>query len=207
MSMAAHPTPIFTPEQYLELEEASETRNEYYQGQIYAMAGGSFRHAVIIGNVARHMGNALEKSPCTVMSSEVRVRVAEAGLYTYPDVIVVCGEPIFAKKTAKQNTDTLLNPTLVIEVLSPSTEAHDRGFKAAQYRSLESIQEYALVSQTEARVEVFSRQGNGWLLTEAAGLDAQCRFSSVDTTLALQDIYAKVTLNGGIVDALEKTGI
>lgn len=156
--MAAHPQPLFTPEQYLELEEVSETRNEYYQGHIYAMAGGSYRHGTIIGNLTGELHAALKQRPCTVMSSDVRVRVTDDGLYTYPDVVDVCGEPKFAPKRANQNTDTLLNPALLIEVLSPSTEANDRGFKSSQYRTLASLQEYALVSQTEARVEVYRRQ-------------------------------------------------
>jgi Uma2 family endonuclease len=119
--------------------------------------------------------------------------VSPQGLYTYPDVIVVCGEPNFADGS----TDTLLNPIVLIEVLSPSTEGHDRGFKAAQYRMIESLQEYALVSQTEPRVEIFRRQlGGAWLLTEAIGLEALCRFESLDCSIAMKDVYAKVTFGG-----------
>ena len=156
------------------------------------MSGGSYRHAVIIARLSRALGNALAGRPCGVTSSDVRVCVAGDGLYTYPDIVVVCGEPKFADG----RTDTLLNPTLVIEVLSPSTEAYDRGFKSAQYRRVESLEEYALVSQTEPRVEVFRRQPGGhWLLSEFVGIEAACRFESVDASVALAEIYDKVAFD------------
>lgn len=111
------------------------------------------------------------------------------GLYTYPDIAVVCGPP----KLLDGHKDTLLNPILIAEGLSPSTEAYDRGFKFAQYRTLESLQEYALVSQTEPRVEVFRRQSSGdWLLSEAVGLDSICRFESVNSSVPLSEIYANI---------------
>src|SRR5260370_41632982 len=113
------------------------------------MAGGSRRQAVIIGRLARKLGNALEGRRCLVVSSDLRLRVAPSGLYTYPDVMVACG----GAQMADDRSDTLLNPTLVVEVLSPSTEAYDRGFKAAQYRTIASLQEYALVCQSEPRVD------------------------------------------------------
>jgi Uma2 family endonuclease len=187
--MAAQPQALLTPEQYLELERAAETRHEYYNGEVFAMAGGSLRHAVVSQNFARELGNALKQRPCLVMSSDVRIRVAVDGLYTYPDVVVVCDPPKFVDN----RSDTLLNPTLLVEVLSPSTEAHDRGFKFAQYRTIEGLQEYVLVSQAEARVEVFRRQEDGnWLMSEAIGLDAICELRSVDCRIGLDEIYAKV---------------
>jgi Uma2 family endonuclease len=128
-----------------------------------------------------------------VTTSDMRVRVSKTGLYTYPDIVVVCDPPQYGDG----RHDTGLNPTLIIEVLSPSTEAYDRGFKFAQYRALESLQEYALVSQSEPRVEIFRRQSSGdWLLSEAAGTEAVCRFDSVSCAVALKDIYDKVTLGG-----------
>ena len=192
--MAAAPQPRLTPEEYLELDRASEFRNEYYAGKMYAMSGGTYRHALIIGNLTRELGNALEARPCSVTPSEVRVRTSPKGLYTYPDVVVVCGEP----KYVDSRRDTLLNPTLVIEVLSPSTEAYDRGHKSTQYRTLDSLQEYALVSQHEPRIEVFRRQaGDGWLFFEVAGLEASCHFSSVECTLSLARIYRHVVFEEG----------
>src|SRR5665213_420136 len=188
--MSAQPQARLTPEQYLEIERASETRSEFFNGRMYAMSGGSYNHVRIIGNIAFELRNAMKQRPCEVVTSDLRVRVSPCGLYTYPDVTVVCGEPEFAD----DQKDTLLNPVFIAEVLSPSTEAYDRGFKSAQYRKLESLQEYALISQAEPRVEVFRRQpGGDWLLSEAAGIDAACGFDSLGCRIALADIYGKVT--------------
>jgi Uma2 family endonuclease len=201
--MSAQPQPRLAPEQYLEIDRASEFRNEYYNGRMYAMSGGSHPHAIVIGNLIRHLGNALVKRPCLVTASDLRVRVAPAGLYTYPDVVVVCGEPRYADN----QIDTLLNPILLIEVLSPSTEAYDRGFKSAQYRTLESLQEYALVSQAEPRVEVFRRQEGGhWLLSEFVGSEAVCRFESVGASVTLGEVYENVTFGGAEVPSKPSPG-
>jgi Uma2 family endonuclease len=190
--MSARPQPHLTPEQYLEIDRASESRNEYYKGRMWAMSGGSYRHAVIIASLSRALGNALDSGPCGVTSSDVRICAAADGLYTYPDIMVVCGEPEFADG----RTDTLLNPTLVIEVLSPSTEGYDRGLKFAQYRRIESLEEYALVSQTEPRVEVFRRQEGGhWLLSEFVGLEAVAHFNSVDAGVSLARIYNRIVFD------------
>jgi Uma2 family endonuclease len=188
--MSADPQPRLTPEEYLDLDRASGVRNEYYNGHMYAMSGGSVPHAIIIGNLAFSIRTALGSGPCVVVSSDLRVRVSTDGLHTYPDVVVVCGEI----KILDGRNDTLLNPILIIEVLSPGTEAYDRGFKSAQYRMLETLQEYALVSQSEPRVEIFRRQSSGdWLLSDAVGLEAICRFDSVDASVKLSEIYANVT--------------
>src|SRR5579862_1541036 len=190
--MSAQPQPQLTPEQYLELDRASQFRNEYYNGHMYAMSGGTYAHGKIIANLGRQLGNALDPGPCTVTSSDVRVQVELRGLYCYPDVVVVCGDPQYHDN----RLDTILNPTLLVEVLSPSTEAYDRGFKSAQYRTIESLQEYALVSQSEPRVEVFRRQSGGhWLLSEAIGLESICHFESLECAVPLAEIYAKVTFS------------
>jgi Uma2 family endonuclease len=190
--MSAQAQPRVTPEQYLEIERAAEFRNEYYNGLIFAMSGGSWTHAVVIGNLTRCLGNALDKRPCFVTSSDMRMCVSPAGLYTYPDIMVVCGEPKFLDR----RTDTVVNPALVVEVLSPSTEAYDRGFKAAQYRTIESLEEYALVSQVEARVEVFRRKSaHEWLMSEFVAMDAICQFESVECEVPLADIFDKVTFD------------
>jgi len=187
--MSAQPQPRLTPEQYLAAERSAEFRHEYYNGHIYAMSGGSYRHAQIIGNLAGELRTTLKTRPCSVVSNDLRLRVSPDAFYTYPDVIVICGDPKFAD----DQRDTLLNPALIVEVLSPSTEAYDRGFKSAQYRTIESLEEYALVSQAEPRVEVFRRQPGGhWLLSEAVGLEAACHFGSLDCAVALSEIYAKV---------------
>ena len=198
--VAAHPTPRLTPEQYLEIERAAEFRSEYFNGEMFAMSGGSPRHAFIIANCIRELGNAFKKSPCRVASSDLRVRVSPNGLYTYPDVLVVYGD----LKLADGRTDTLVNPTLLVEVLSPSTEANDRGFKFTQYRQIESLQEYVLVSQHEARVEIYRRQvGNEWLLSEYVGMEAPCVFRSVDCSVALAEIYDRIEFDPTPTD-LEK---
>jgi Uma2 family endonuclease len=192
--MSAQPQPRLTPEQYLERERAAQdVRSEYYNGRMYAMSGGTHPHAIVIGNLGSELGIALKKGPWFVTTSVMRVRVSKTGLYTYPDIVVVCDPPQFGDG----RHDTLLNPTLILEVLSPSTEAYDRGFKFAQYRMLESLREYALVSQSEPRVEIFRRQPSGdWLLSESAGMESVCRFDSVGCTIAMKDAYDKVTFGG-----------
>jgi Uma2 family endonuclease len=190
--MSAHAHPRLTPEEYLEIERAAEFKNDYYDGHMYAMSGGSLRHAVVIANLSRALGNALEKSPCTVAATELRLRVGSGRLYTYPDVVIFSG----AAKLADQNEDVLLNPTVITEVLSPSTERYDRGVTSTQYRTIESLQEYALVSQTEPRIELFHRQAGGqWLFTEFVGLDAFCRFESLDCAIALAVVYRNISFD------------
>ncbi|MFN0170307.1 MAG: Uma2 family endonuclease [Bryobacteraceae bacterium] len=187
--MSALPHPRITPEQYLEIERGADTRSEYYDGQMYALAGAAFAHIVIVGNVSFQLESLLRQRGCFVGTNDWRIRVAPDGLYTYPDVAVVCGEPRFAD----DQKDTLLNPVLLVEVLSASTESKDRGFKFAQYRRIESLREYVLVSQEEARVECFVRQLSGqWLLAEFVGLDAVCHLESVDCDLPLSEIYYRV---------------
>jgi Uma2 family endonuclease len=190
--MSAQPRPRLTPEEYLKIERAAEFKSEYYDGHMYAMSGGSYAHGLIIANIVAKLWQGLAGKGCSVTASDVRLRVSALGLYTYPDIAVVCGTPAFADDQA----DTLLNPALLIEVLSPSTEAHDRGFKFAQYRRLESLREYALVSQIEPRVEIFRRQASGeWLLSESTGLDGTCRLDSVGCGVALAEIYQQVSFS------------
>jgi Uma2 family endonuclease len=186
--MSAHPHRL-TPEEYLALDRAAEIRSEYYNGQMYAMAGGSLNHAIIINNTARMLGNVLEDRGCLVVSNDVRVRV-QTRFYAYPDIVVICGEPQFADN----RTDTILNPTVIFEVLSRSTERYDRVFKWAQYQSIPSLGEYVLVSQFEPRIEVFRPQAGGeWQFMEFAGLDATCRLESLDCDLPLSRVYRNVT--------------
>ncbi len=181
----------FTPEEYLMLERSATTKSEYIGGQIYAMAGASHKHVLIEGNVIRELGNRLRGRPCEVHTSNMRVRVRRTGLYTYPDVTVVCGKPEF--DDAK--FDTLLNPTVLIEVLSPSTEAYDRGEKFVQYRRLPSLQEYVLISQDQTRVEYFRRQGELWILSELNTPDSVLRLESIDCAVPLREIYDRVEMN------------
>jgi Uma2 family endonuclease len=188
--MSAQALPWITPEQYLEAERSAEFKSGYFGGQIYAMAGAPIPHAHIIANVTGALFQALRGSTCFVLSSDARLRISASGLYTYPDLMVVCEDPKFAD----EHRDTVLNPTLIVEVLSKTTEANDRGFKFAQYRKLESFREYALVSTAEPRVEIFLRQTEGqWLLSESVGAGATCHFASLDCKIALSDIYDKIT--------------
>jgi Uma2 family endonuclease len=187
MSSAAVKT-RYTPEQYLALERQSPIKHEYYDGSIFAMAGASREHNLIAGNLFGDIRAQLRNHPCEVYVADMRVRVTATGLYTYPDVVAVCGEPQFLDS----ELDTLLNPSVIIEVLSPSTEADDRGNKFAHYRRLESLQEYVLVAQDRVRVERFTRQGDEWLLTELSRLEDTLRLASIGCEMAVREIYAKV---------------
>jgi len=187
--MSVHSLALITPEQYLEAERKAEYKSEYYQGVVYAMAGGSPVHSLIAMNLGGELRQALKKRRCFVYSSDLRLRVTPAGLYTYPDIQVLCGEPLFAD----DQKDTLTNPTVVVEILSKSTEARDRGFKFSQYRKIESLQECFLVSQLEPRVERYLRQpGDQWLLTESTGLDGSFRSESLACSIPLAEVYDKV---------------
>ena len=188
--MSAHPHPRLTEEEYLRIERAAEFKSEFYDGRMYAMSGGSSAHALIIPNLAAELRQALKKKSCAVYVTELRLRITARSSYTYPDIAVVCGAPAFAD----DQKDTLLNPNVLVEVLSPSTEAHDRGLKFSQYRQIESLQEYGLVSQSEPRVEIFRRQASGeWLLSESIGIEASVRFESIGCQVALSEIYHQVS--------------
>jgi Uma2 family endonuclease len=188
--MSAHAVHRISPEEYLEIERAADFKSEYYDGQMFAMSGGSFPHAVIPLRLAALLIPHLDFIGCAVANSDLRVRVAARGPFVYPDLTICCGQP----DLADDHKDILLNPRVVFEVLSKSSEAHDRGYKFALYRQIESLQDYVLVSQTEARIEVFSRGGEGqWILHEFVGPDAVCRIPSIDCELALAAVYAGVS--------------
>lgn len=189
--MTAQPQPQvgLSPEEYLARERRAEIKSEYHDGEVFAMSGASRAHNLIVTNFVRELSLRLRDRDCEVYPSDMRVKVDPTGLYTYPDVIVVCGEPAFED----EHVDTLLNPTLLIEVLSESTEAYDRGKKFEHYRKLETLQGVVLVTQDEAHAERFTRQPDGqWLLGEASGLEAALHLASIDVTLPLADIYDKV---------------
>jgi len=191
--MASLPHPqLATAAEYLAFERAATTKHEYRGGEVVAMASASREHNLIVANLVAELRAALRGRPCETYPSDMRLRVTETGLYTYPDVVVVCGEPQFEDA----EVDTLLNPTLIVEVLSPSTEAYDRGDKFEQYRTLPSLREYLLVSQHRPHVERFIRQeGNTWLLTETRGIDATVRLEAIDCTLSLAEVYDRITFS------------
>lgn len=187
--MVALPKTKMTVEEYLAMERASEEKHEFLDGEIYLMSGGTGNHSFISTNINASLHAQLRKSPCRTTTSDLRVQVSDTGLYTYPDISVVC-DPIF---WTDNHRDTLLNPTLIIEVLSPSTERYDRGKKFQHYRALESLKEYVLVAQDQARIERYLRQPNGeWLFADAAGLETSLELQSIGCTLALADVYDKI---------------
>ena len=188
--MATVPRPYYTEAEYLARERAADVKSEYYRGEMFAMAGATREHNIMVGNVVRSLGNQLAKAPCEVYPGDMRVRIP-AGLYTYPDVSVACGEPKFLDR----EFDTLLNPKVVVEVLSVSTEAYDRGKKSEHYRTIDSLAHYVLVASDRAHVEVYTRQANQqWLLSEATGLSATIELPAIDCRLSLAEVCDKVVL-------------
>ena len=187
--------PILTSADYLRIEREATYRSEYYAGEMFAMAGGSPRHSRVKTNVLTQLNLRLQDQPCIPYDSDLRIRVSETSLYTYPDVSVICGELEFDD----EHYDTVLNPTLIVEVLSPSTEAYDRGKKFEHYQRLASLREYILVSQDSARVERFLRNEDGtWNLAIARGIDESIRFSSINVTLPLAEVYVKVEFSRNV---------
>ena len=187
--MNAIPKRKLTPEEYLEIERKAEYKSEYFDGEIYAMAGAKRRHNVIAWNVGGELRQHLKGKNCEAYPADMRVFVPQMGLYTYPDLVVVCGEPKFQDDTF----DTLLNPILIVEVLSDTTENYDRGKKFQHYRSIESLHEYVLVSQDEARIEKYVKRSDGfWLLSEAVGLDLEIEFASIECRISLAEVYDKI---------------
>jgi Uma2 family endonuclease len=186
--MSLQPKTRYTLQEYLDLEKSTEVRHEYLDGEVFAMGGASWPHVVIVSNIVRYLGNQLEGRGCQVTSNDLRVKVPGTGLYTYPDVTVVCGKPQF-----EQPGDSLLNPVVVAEVLSDSTEAYDRGKKFEHYRSIDSLTDYVLVSQTEVLVEHYSRQPDGrWLYTAANKTTDSLSITGVGCVLNLAEVYDNV---------------
>lgn len=179
----------YTVEEYLALERASETKHEYFDGEIFDMAGASRAHNRIAANLVQQLSNALDDSPCEVYPSDMRVKLP-TGLYTYPDVSIVCSEPQFEG----DRQDVLLNPMVIVEVLSPSTEAYDRGRKFRNYQTIESLREYVLVSQDRMQVEHFARRpgSDQWLLTTVDDPTGTITLPAIDCALSMAEIYAKV---------------
>jgi Uma2 family endonuclease len=180
---------FITPEEYLARERAAEYKSEYLNGEIFAMAGAKEPHNLVAGNIFAKLHAQLERRPCKVYPSDMRLKVSPTGLYTYPDVMVVCDEAQFDD----DEDDTLLNPALIVEVLSKSTARYVRGDKFEHYSKLDSLREYLLVAQHRPRVELFTKQSVGrWLLAEFESLDDVIKLSSINCELAVKDVYLKV---------------
>lgn len=177
-----------SPEEYLALEREARFKSQYHDGEIFAMAGASRAHNLIGLNLGAEINQRLKGRSCEAYVNDMRVLVEVTGLYTYPDVTVTCEEPRFLDEEA----DTLLNPTLIAEILSPSTERYDRGQKFAHYRRVASLREYLLISQDRALIERYTRRGDGWVLTEYNGLDDVLQLDSIECEVPLRDIYARV---------------
>jgi Uma2 family endonuclease len=184
----------FTVSEYLAFERQSETKHEFFDGEIFAMAGGTAAHSVIAGNVNGELRQSLKGRPCTVYNSDMRI-ACPSGLRTYPDISVGCGAPKFEDG----DLDTLLNPLVIIEVLSPSTEKYDRGKKFANYQGIPSLREFVLIAQDQMRIEHYSREpgADEWVLRTATDPASIVRFPSLDCEVPLSEIYDKVQLPSG----------
>jgi Uma2 family endonuclease len=187
--MASDRKTLLTEEQYLEIERKAERKSELHDGEMFAMAGAGAAHNRLVWNLILQIGRQLGSGPCQGYPSDMRVRVSATGLYTYPDLVVVCGKPQFLDG----HTDTLLNPTLIVEVLSPSTEAYDRGRKFEHYRSLPSLRQYLLVASERLESELRTRQADGqWLLGFASKAEDVIDLESVGARLMISEIYSGV---------------
>lgn len=177
-----------TPSEYLAQERKAEFRSEYLAGHIFAMSGASRRHNLIAGNFFREISAQMRDRACEAYTSDMRLKISPTGMYTYPDIVGVCDEPRFEDA----HIDTLLNPQVIIEVLSESTEAYDRGEKFAHYRRLDSLRDYVLVAQDKIRVEHYVREGEQWILSELSDPANTLYLASIDCRVGLAAIYEKV---------------
>jgi Uma2 family endonuclease len=184
------PNHRLTEAQYLEIARAAEFKSEFFDGEMFAMAGGSRRHSLIASNLIRELGNRLAGRPCVVFNSALRIKIESTALYTYPDASVVCGP----SKSVTGADDTIVNPVLIADVLSDSTEAYDRGRKFEQYRQIPSLREYLLISQNNPHIELMVRGQNQWILHEASGPNGMIELPGLEITLSLSEIYLNVSL-------------
>ena len=190
--MTTHTVTSVTPEEYLAAERLSETRSEYLDGGVYPMTGGTANHIRIVANITTQLNTQLDGRTCDVFPTDMKVRLPGSRKFFYPDVVVVCGELQYHDK----RKDIITNPDLVVEVLSPSTEAFDRGAKFEAYRTIKSLKEYLLVAQGKPLIEQYVRNGDGrWTYTEAAGLESTLTLPSVECTLNLGAVYKRVEFN------------
>ena len=186
--MATQPLPRISPEEYVALEQKLGVKHEYHDGQMFAMSGVSRSHARIQVNLTRRVDEALSDSPCNAYPSDLRVVIEAADMATYPDLSIVCGPD----QEAKAFRHAITNPTVLIEVLSPSTERYDRGAKFEQYRKLESLREYVLISQDAMAVDLFRLENGRWVFHQMRGEDAMLSLASVGIEILLRDIYRGV---------------
>ncbi len=188
--MALDPERTMLPADYLAFERAqTDAKHEYLDGEITAMSGASVEHNLIAVNVITALRSQMRGRPCNVFGGDMRVKVSATGLYTYPDISALCGE----RQLEDDAFDTLLNPSVIIEILSPSTEAYDRGVKFAHYQRIASLQVYALIAQDKGRIEIYQRQENdNWLYSAMEGLDAKVSLDVIGCELTTADVYEGV---------------
>ena len=188
--MSANPKSFLTEEEYLAQERKAEYKSEYLNGEVFAMAGGTYRHASIISDFAGELRNRFRGFSCNVVTQDMRVRVSSGGSYTYPDILVVCGPPEFLDETE----DTLLNPIFIAEVLSDSTRDYDLGGKFDLYRQIPTLQEYITVEQRAVHLITRQRQPDGaWLLRDYKDLTEAAPFPSLGTDVPLSEIYRRIS--------------
>lgn len=181
-----------SPEHYLELERASELKHEYYKGEVYAMSGASLPHNDIFHNVYGALTFFLKGKGCKPYGSDLRIHIPQNTLYTYPDISIICGKP----ETSDSFRDNIINPSVIIKILSKSTKDYDRGTKFNLYRSIKTLKEYILIDSTSISVEIFTRQeDNSWILTEFKQLSDSFLISTISLTLHLKDIYEDVSFD------------
>ncbi|MFM9905212.1 MAG: Uma2 family endonuclease [Pyrinomonadaceae bacterium] len=187
--MNPNPIPKMTPEEFLAFERASDIKHEYLGGQIVAMGGAKRNHNIVALNLGGDLNNLIEEKDCEAYLGDMRVFLPATSDYAYPDITLVCGEPVFQDDVL----DTLINPLLIIEVLSESTEAYDRGLKFRLYRSIDTLHEYVLISQDQPRIEKYNKKGDGfWVLSETSGIDSELQLESIGVAVPLSRIYRKV---------------
>jgi Uma2 family endonuclease len=187
--MSTVPKHFITPEEYLHRERQAEHRSEYYRGEMFAMAGASANHNLIVLNTGSHLREQLKSKPCRVYPSDLKLRVEATGLFTYPDLSIVCGEP----RLESDHGDVFLNPVVLVEVLSDSTEAYDRGKKFEHYRTIPSLKHYVLITQDRHSIDCFTRSnGEGWNLTSCQGLSGKITLEAIECELLSSEVYDKV---------------
>ncbi len=184
--MTAQPKQYITEQVYLAFERSSTRKHEYFDGEIVAMSGGTVAHNLISGNMFASLHTQLRGAGCRAFTSDLRLKVMATGLHTYPDVTVVCGHFQFVD----ESRDTLMNPVVIIEVLSPSTERYDRGMKFQNYRTIATLQEYILIAQDKPQIEHYVRQASGrWIFEEAQEVTELITLPSIHCRLAMSDVY------------------
>ena len=187
----AQPKKRYTPAEYYALERDAEYKSDYYDGEIFAMAGGTGAHSDITSNIIISLGSRLTRGPCRVRESNQRLKAQATGLRAYPDVAVYCGKIEYDEEDPDGHTAT--NPTVIVDVLSPSTEAYDRGFKAENYRRIESLKTYVIIAQDRPHAEVYFRQADGtWSISDVSGLDATINLDTIGVQIPMSEVYNRV---------------